>query len=106
MERLLCRDIDLASHYARPDRAERCLLDVFDLRKEVFQLAVRFTQYPHAREIADVAVEIPTGIHGKYIAFLPPHLRRRPIMAGAGPEQAIFERHATLDLCGPQGLPQ
>src|SRR5260370_41392977 len=103
MERLLCRDIDLASHYARPDRAERCMLDIFDLRKEVFQLAVRFTQYPHAREIADVAVEIPAGIQGKYIALLPPHLRRRPIVAGAGRDQAIFESQTALDLGDLQG---
>ena len=56
------------------------------------------THDAHAAEIADIALIVTAGIERQDLALFPALVGRRPVVAGTGRDEAVFEGEATSDL--------
>ena len=82
----------------RPDPANAARWTASISARQILQFAVGLAQHGHAREVADIAVIIAAGIERQHVALLPALRRRRPVVAAAAGEQAVFEGQAAIGL--------
>ena len=89
---------DLFAERTRPDRPAGGLLNLLHLAQEILEFMVGRTHDTHAAEIADIALIVTAGIERQDLALFPALVGRRPVVAGTGRDEAVFEGEATSDL--------
>ena len=97
-EHLFRRGEDVAAESPGAARLSRRHLDRVDLGEEVGELGIRLALDRHAAEVADIALVVAAGIEGEDVALAPDLARRRPVVRGAGGNQAVLEGEAAQDL--------